>query len=135
MSWNALGQAVITKHQQLTSLADTQQQAAQNNLLAENTRLKETVKDLQAKISEMLAKKNQENQRLLDSNKDADMKLFELEQQVQMAQAEKSQTEEEAEKLRQELKHTQDENNKKVNQLTQVANMKKMIVDKNAQLT
>lgn len=90
MSWGGLGQAVLTKHQQLTSLADTQQQAALDKLEAENTRLKETVKDLQSKITELLAKKNLENQRLQDSNKDADMKLFELEQQVQMAQAEKS---------------------------------------------
>lgn len=43
----------------------------------------------------MLSKKNSENEKLQESNKDADMKMFELEQKCEMMEAEKDRTVEE----------------------------------------
>ena len=51
-----------------------------------------------------------------------------------LAEEEKSQALEHQENLKKELFSLKDEHKKKVNQLTQVNNMKKMIVDKNNQL-
>jgi hypothetical protein len=46
MSWNSLGSAVLSKHQQLSSLGDQKQSMEQDNLNAENKRLKDTILDL-----------------------------------------------------------------------------------------
>ena len=62
------------------------------------------------------------------------MQMFELENQLSMMTMEKESAKEETEQVRKELKESKDEIKKKVNQLTQVNNMKKMIVDKNNQL-
>ena len=51
-----------------------------------------------------------------------------------MMSMEKETCQEEVTQLRKELSDSKDEIKKKVNQLTQVNNMKKMIVDKNGQL-
>lgn len=51
-----------------------------------------------------------------------------------LLEEEKSQAMEREQVARRELKNSQEEIQKKVNQLTQVNNMKKMIIDKNNQL-
>ena len=51
-----------------------------------------------------------------------------------LMEGEKLQAEEKSENLRQELFNTKDELKKRVNQLTQVTNMKKVIMDKNTKI-
>ena len=82
----------------------------------------------------MLSKKNEENEQLKGNKNDSEMQIFELENKMQMMSMEKETCQEEVTQLRKELSDSKDEIKKKVNQLTQVNNMKKMIVDKNGQL-
>jgi len=60
--------------------------------------------------------------------------VVELENKMILMEGEKLQAEEKSENLRQELFNTKDELKKRVNQLTQVTNMKKVIMDKNTKI-
>ena len=100
----------------------------------ENIALREEVKTLKYQITEMLSKKNSENEALSLTNARTDQKVEELENRLMNIEAEKIQAIEECDGLRQDLKKQQDEMKKKVNQLAQVNNMKKMIMDKNNQM-
>lgn len=58
--------------------------------------------------------------------------MIDLESKLTLLEEEKAQAQEKCDNLKQELFNTKDELKKKVNQLTQVTNMKKMIQDKNS---
>ena len=94
--------------------------------------------DLQSKITELLTKKNSEAQSLQSSS---DAQLVELENKLMMVEEDKAQAIEqiqnerlEVDKLKKEVVSLQSDMKKKVNELTQVANMKKMIQQKNTQV-
>ena len=62
------------------------------------------------------------------------MQLVDLENKIMMLEEEKAQALEESENFKKDVNSMKDELKKKVNQLTQVNNMKKMMADKNEQL-
>ena len=70
----------------------------------------------------------------MGSKNDSDQQLIELESKLMLKDGEIAQAQETEATLRKELASQKEEIKKKVNQLTQVTNMKKMIVDKNNQL-
>lgn len=70
----------------------------------------------------------------MGSKNDSDQQLVELESKLMLKDGEIAQAQETETTLRKELASQKEEIKKKVNQLTQVTNMKKMIVDKNNQL-
>lgn len=82
----------------------------------------------------MLKTKNAQNEKLAGSKNDSDIQLVELGSKLMLKDGEIASAQETEALLRRELAASKDEIKKKVNQLTQVTNMKKMIVDKNNQL-
>jgi len=71
------------------------------------------------------------NQQLEGNMKDGEMQMAELERKVMELEVDGETKQESISHLKKELASSKDEIKKKVNQLTQVNNMKKMIVDKN----
>jgi uncharacterized phage infection (PIP) family protein YhgE len=65
---------------------------------------------------------------------EADRMVVELESKLMLVEEERSQARDQAENLRKELMGMREELQKKVNQMTQVTNMKKMIQDKNSKI-
>lgn len=96
-------------------------------LREENERVKKMMQSMQEKVAQMLAGKSQ-------MSEDVGAKIAEMEEQVKMMREERDRAVEGAEQLRKEVMVTKQEMQKKVNQLTQVTNMKKMIQDKNAKI-
>ena len=66
--------------------------------------------------------------------KQSDALVVELENRLILMEGEKLQAVEQADNMRQELVNAQQELKKKLNQMTQVTNMKKMLQDKNAKI-
>ena len=97
----------------------------------ENKRLKQEVINLQHKITEILSNKSKDNQLSQNAKGNTDTLIVELESKLHLVEGERTRVEDQVELLRKELAISKDEIKKKVSQLTQVANMKKMIVDKN----
>ncbi|CDW86926.1 UNKNOWN [Stylonychia lemnae] len=103
-------------------------------LKQENENFKRMIKELQAKLTNALQSRSQASEQIDTHKEQSNYQVIELENQLILAEEEKSQAKEQAENLRQELFNVKDELKKKVNQLTQVTNMKKMIQDKNSKI-
>jgi chromosome segregation ATPase len=82
----------------------------------------------------MLSSKQQSAEELEGQKSRSDQAVVDLEARLTLLEEERAQAREQAENLRQELLSVNQELKKKVNQLTQVTNMKKMIQDKNTKI-
>lgn len=89
---------------------------------------------LQEKLAAALAGRSQLAERVEGETKEAEGRIEELAGKLERAQDERDRAVEVAENLRKEAQNTKAEMQKKVNQLTQVTSMKKMIQDKNAKI-
>ena len=115
-------------------VADPNMQNELANLRLENELLKKQVRELQAKITQVLSSKSQVSDEVDSHTKQKDHEIAELESQILNLQVESNKAKDQADNLRQELINTKDEMKKKLNQTTQVTNMKKMIQEKNAKI-
>ena len=98
-----------------------------NALKGESEKYKQQVKDLQQKITDLLQSKNKQ----AEGSSAAEMQIVELENKLMMVEEERSQAIEAQIAMKNEVAAMKDELKKKVNQLTQVTNMKKIITEKN----
>uniref|UniRef100_A0A7S3CMM1 Leucine zipper transcription factor-like protein 1 n=1 Tax=Strombidium rassoulzadegani TaxID=1082188 RepID=A0A7S3CMM1_9SPIT len=98
-------------------------QQSSQTLANENDSLKKQISDLQANLDKMTLERAKGS----GSSKQLEMQIVELENKVMMLEEEKRQEKEANLQNKEEL-------NKKVNNLTQVNNMKKMIMDKNSHI-
>ena len=94
---------------------------------AENDRIKKTVQQLQQQIAQTLAGKNMFTELVEGTMKDTNQIIEELKIKVERLTDEKEKALEINENLRKEALNAKQEMQKKVNEMTQVNNMKKMI--------
>eukprot|EP00347_Sterkiella_histriomuscorum_P009298 403341739 len=113
---------------------DPNMQSELQNLRTENDNLKKMIQVLQSKLTQSLSQKSEVNSQIDGSKLQSDQIVIDLQARLHQIESEKLQVKEQAENMRQELFNVKDELKKKVNQLTQVTNMKKMIQDKNTKI-
>ena len=102
---------------------------------AENERVKKMLATLQEKLAQTLAGKSHIAEKADETAKGSQSQIDELRQKLEKVLSERDSALEVSENLRKETMNTKQELQKKVNQLTQVTNMKKMIQDKNTKIT
>ena len=92
------------------------------------------VQTLQEKLAQTLAGKSMLAEKADESKKGVQSQVDDLNAKLAKMEDERDKALEIAENLRKETQNTKAEMQKKVNQLTQVTNMKKMIQDKNTKI-
>ena len=113
-----LGSAIFNSAQENSETAE---------LRAENDRIKKTVQQLQQQIAQTLAGKSMFTELVEGTMKDTNQIIEELKIKVERLTDEKEKALEINENLRKEALNAKQEMQKKVNEMTQVNNMKKMI--------
>jgi chromosome segregation ATPase len=118
MMMGALGSTLMNKHNQLKSMNQQSIESSQaefNELQSQNSSLQKQVKDLETKITELLSKKTSKNEQLDDEKQQQELRMFDLEQKIEMQEVEKENAMSQETQLRQELQKAHAETLKKVN--------------------